>query len=712
MVENISTVFDSTAPYPAARRDAIVPTICGACHNNCGMLVHVVDGVIRRIEGNPQHPFNRGTLCVKGASMREIVYSPLRLRHPLKRAGKRGDGKWKEISWDEALDLMAARLSRIRDKYGPQTLLYSTGAPVMEFQRWGFIEFFARYGTPNIFKSNLCSAPLSVALKSVYGFKGEPDYAPTELIIMWGGNPWASMRPGHNIAYGEGPVLSPIENAVRRGVKFIVIDPVFTETAAKAHWHVSLRPGTDGALALAMLHVIITRHLYDAEFVEKWTVGFERLRDHVLSCTPEWAAEITGVRAEDICKLAELYATAKPATIRWGNTFANHTNVTQALRAGGCLNAITGNLEVPGGNLCFPAELSYKTTVKPSAVHVGTQRYPLLPKGPSILDTIFTGKPFMPRALLAYHTNFLSHAGYTRVKEAVRKLDFVAVIDIFLTRSCHDLADLVLPAPSFLEMYDWRSYPSTNGLVVALRQPAVEPMYDSRPIYAIEQGLAERMGYAQTYPWHTRDELFAYHLGSVGLDFEKLSANPIQVVNRFAYRKHEQGLLRKDGLPGFDTPSGKVELYSEKFARLGYEPLPTYHEPAESPLSTPKTFARYPLIAVNRRSPCYVHYKYRNIPRLRKMEPEPLVRLHPADAEVRGIVEGAQVRVLSPRGRIRMKARIEAHMRPGVVVIDGGWGNSWDCEDANFNVLSDNQKMDPTAQCPSIASFLCEVSRE
>ena len=691
--------------------EIIVPTLCGACHNNCGTLVHVVDGKISRIEGNPDHPFNRGTLCAKGSCMHELVTSPHRIRQPLLRIGERGERKWQEISWDEALDLMAAKLTEIKEKYGPETLLKSTGAPVMEFQRWAFIEFFAQYGTPNVLASNLCSGPLTMALESVYGFKSQPDYSAANLIIMWGGNPWASMRPGHNIAYGEGHFLSPIPNAMQRGAKFIVIDPVYTETAAKADWWISLRPGTDGALILAMLHVIINNRLYDNAFVEQWTMGFEQLSAHVQTCTPEWAAGITGIEAEDIRKLAELYATTKPAVIRWGNTFANHTNVTQALRAGGALEAITGNLEIPGGDLCYPEELRYKTTVKPQCPQLGADRYPLIPAGPSILDTLFTGKPYMPRALLAYHTNFVSHAGYNRVKDALRKLDFICVIEIFKTKTCEDLADLVLPATSFVEMYDWRSYPSTRGLIVAMRQPAVERVHNSRPIYEIEQELAKRMGYGEKYPWHTIEELYTYHLASVNLNLEKLREHPIQVVNTFEYGKHEKGLLRKDGQPGFNTPTGKVELYSARFEKLGYEPLPTYHEPAESPVSTPVIAKKYPLIAVNRRSPYFVHYKYRNLPSLRNIEPEPLVRLHPTDAQAREIPEGAWVKILSLRGEIRMKAHITEETRPGVAWIDGGWGNPWDFEDANFNVLADNQQVDPAAQCASIASFQCEVAR-
>ncbi len=695
----------------AATHEATLATLCGACHNSCGMLVRVVDGQIQTVMGDPNHPMNRGTICAKGTCMPELVTSPYRLKRPLKRVGARGEGKWQEITWDQALDWMAAALTEIKDKYGPETLLLSTGAPVMEFQRYGFTEFAARYGTPNMLASNLCSAPLTMALESVYGFKSQPDYAQTRFIIIWGGNPWASMRPGHNIAYGGRGLLTPITDAVSRGAKLIVIDPVCTETASKAHQWIPIRPGTDGALALAMLNVIIGEELYDQAFVDTWTVGFDRLSEHVRRYTPEWAEPITGIPAASIRCLATEYATTKPATIRWGNAFANHTNVTQALRAGGSLEAVTGNLEVPGGNLCYPTELRYKTTIKPAAPPLGIDKYPLLPAGPSTLDAMLSGKPLQPRALLAFHTNLLSHADYNRVQQAVRKLEFVAVIDIFLTRSAEEMADLVLPDASFFERYDWRSYPSPDGLYVGLRRPVVEPVGESRPLYDIELDLASRMGYSDRYPWHSVEQLFAYHLGYVGLDLHKLLDQPIHLVNRFEYRKHEKGLLRSDGRPGFKTPTGKVELYSSKFESLGYEPLPVYHEPATSPVSTPMVAKQYPLIGVNRRSPFYVHFKYRNLTRLRKIEPEPYVRLHPQDARVRNIVDGDVAKIRSPRGEIRMKAKVTSRVMPGVAWIDGGWGNSWDFPEANLNVLLDSTQLDPIAQCASLSSFLCEIEK-
>lgn len=675
------------------------------------MLVRVRDGMVVEIKGNPDHPMNHGSLCVKGRAMGELIHAPDRLRRPLKRVGARGEGKWEEVSWDLALDEIADRLLAIRHESGPEALMYATGAPVMEFQRYGFSELLARYGTPNRFASNLCSGPLSVALESVYGYKSQPDYEGTRLILIWGGNPWASMRPGHNIAYGKGALLQPVLDARRAGARLVVIDPAYTETAARADWWLAPRPGTDGALALAMLHVIIGQGLYDRTFVEQWTVGFDDLVTHVRSLTPEWAAGITGLEAGQIRDLAEQYAAAKPATIRWGNAFANHTNAFQALRAGGCLQAICGNLDVPGGDLRYPTELRYKTTVKPKGQQLGADRYPLLPAGPSILDAMLTGKPYQPRALLTAHTNLLSNAGYPRVREAVRRMDLVVMMDIFLTRSCRELADYVLPDTTFLERYDWRSYPSKQGLWVSLRQPVREPLHESRPVYQVEHDLAQRMGFAGDYPWHDVDSLFAFHLGYVGLSLNSLRQNPTQLVGSFAYGKHEAGKMRSDGLAGFATPGGKVELFSQRLADIGQEPLPCYHEPAESPVSTPEVARRFPLVGVNRRPLAYVHYKYRNLPSVRKLEPEPRVRLSVAEAASRGLADGDAVTVSSPRGAIRMKAKIQAKARPGVAWIDGGWGNDWDRPDANLNDLTDSQALDPVAQCPSISSFLCQVAK-
>jgi len=709
-----------------AAGDKVVPTICGGCHNDCGMLVHVRDGIIRYIEGNPDHPFNRGALCPKGSAMLDIVYSPSRLKAPLKRVGERGEDKWQEISWDEALDIIAARLSEIAQKYGPETLLYSTGAPVMNIVRNAFMEFYARYGTPNQAAVNhLCFAPRVTALMPTYGFRDEEDYNNTKLIINWGGNPFASMRPGSYMAYGREGFLSPILDAMANGAKLIVIDPVCTETATKADKWLPIRPGTDGALVLAMLNVIINEKLYDSDFVEKWTTGFEELSMFVKDYSPAWASKITWIAEDDIYELARLYATTKPALIHEANTFANHTNCVQTTRAIGILKAITGNLDVPGGNVCFTGTLgditpieqgspvSIKTTVKPPAPHLAAKRYPLLPAGlPASIDAIETGKPYSPRAMMIYHTNpLLSSANYHRLKENLSKLEFVVVVDIFETRTALELADLILPDCTFLERYDYRIYPSEKGAVVALRQPAIEPLYESRTAYWMEYNLAQRMGFAEGYPWTNDEEFINYALKPGNINLDSLRKQPVQIVGEHHYKKYELGLLRPDGQQGFNTPSGKVELFSSVFKNAGYDPLPAYQEPAEGPVSTPDLWKEYSLIGVNRRPVYYVHFKYRNIPYLRNLHPYPEVTLNSQDADSRGLNEGEWVEITSPRGKVKMILRISPQVNTGVAWIEGGWGNPWDFSESNMNVLVDDIKRDPISQSSAISSFICQVGK-
>ena len=646
--------------------DRVVPTICGACHNSCGMLVHVRDGAIQAIKGNPDHPMNRGTLCVKGRAMAELTRSPQRLKRPMKRVGSRGEGRWQEIPWDEALDLMASRLGDIARQYGPETLFFSCGAPVMEFQRYGFSEFRAQYGTPNQLSSNLCSWPLTMALESVCGFKSQPDYDATKLIIMWGGNPWASMRPGHNIAYGKASLLQPITDAVKRGVPFIVIDPVYSETATHATEWIALRPGTDGALALAMLHVIIDQGLYDAAFVREWTIGFEQLRDHVRQYTPEWAAGVTGLPAEHIRRPG--------CPLRHGQ--AGHHSLGQHLRQPHQCHPGAARRWLPGGHHRQPGRARRQPVLSHRAALQDHHQASPAAAGPGEISPAMGGalgprrhahRPALPAACPAGPAH--QSASPTPATPGLPR-----------------------PCAAWTSWWSWTSSPPgpatssptwccpTPASWSATTGAAIRPPTDcwwpcgsrsSRPCTNRARSTTWSWSWPGAWasptsiPWHSVEELFSYHLGYVGLDLPKLQEKPIQLVNQFAYRKFESGLLRPDHRPGFNTPSGKVELYSQRFAGLGYEPLPTYHEPAESPISTPQVARDYPLIGVNRRPLAYVHYKYRNIPALRKLEPEPRVRLSPGDAGQRGIVDGEWVAVSSPRGRIRMKALVSGQ--------DAGW---------------------------------------
>lgn len=670
-------------------------TICGLCHTNCGMKITVKNGRIDKVKGDPDHPANSGALCVKGAAVKELVYAPERLTHPLRKTR----GGFKKISWEEALDRIAHKLSEIKDQYGPHTLLRYGGAPVTEAARDAFIQLTAAYGSPNYASpGHLCSQPRRLALDLVYGGRTDPDYQHTDCMLIWAANPTDSMRPAERFAYGRFNQVIP--EAKKRGATIIVIDPRRIKTARGADMFVQIRPGTDAALALAMLNVIITEDLYDKEFVEKWTVGFAELTEHVRTATPEWAEKITGVPAKTIEKLSRTYAGAKSALIREGNGFDQHTNVVDSVRLTAVLTAITGNLDVPGGNVFYPLpKLAPCPTMKTEAKPLGADRYPLYPRTfPPMIDALSTGKPYQPRAMMVYHGNpALINANGNKVKQALAKLDLLVVSELFMTATA-ELADIVLPDTTAMERNGFQPYGGYNGAFVALRQRVIDPIGESRPVLEVEYELARRMGLSHLYPWKNTDEWIDYKLKPAGISFSDLQSHPISYVTPpLSYRKYLQ--------KGFATPSGKVEFYSGKLEKMGMNPLPEYRAPEVLPTET------YPLNGTTRRQGAYVHTQFRNLPSLRKREPEPLVRIHPQDAAPRGIEDGSLTMVESPEGKIHIKAKVTAEMQRGLVIIDFGWGNPGD-GGVNVNVLTSDKERDVFTAATPNRRFICEVRRE
>lgn len=705
-----------------------VRTTCGNCHNDCGVILNIQDGIITSIEGDPEHPFNKGSLCPKGQAYVDTIYSPDRLRYPMKRDPQyRGDAsKWERCTWDEAYAYIAEQLTAIKEKYGAHTLLYTNGAPVQNVVRNAFCEFYARFGTNNMVGApNLCFVPRLVALKTTYGFRDEEDYNNTDLIICWGGNPFASLRPGAYMCYGKHGNASPILDAKARGARLIVIDPIFTETASKADQFVPIKPATDGALANAMANVVLAEDLYDHEFVETWCHGFDEYRACMEQYTPEWAEKITGVPADTIRELARLYATTERAALHEGNSLALHSNCVQAVRAIGCLRAICGKLDKEGCNVCFPTVVGHpvsvengnptgiKTTVQVDAPNVNAKRYPLFLSGlPGALDAIETGDPYTPRALMGYHTNTIMVQGdYRRNLELLKKLEFICYTEIFMTETCNQLADIVLPDVSWAERYDYRLYPSEEGAVVALRQPGIEPLHECKTPYQMEYELATLMGLADDYPWTTDEEFIEYALSPSGLTLADYQDNPVRIVGTHEYKKYETGGLRADGQPGFDTANGKVLLYNIPFEKVGQDPLPNYVPGFGTPEGNPERAKEYPLIGTNRRTVHYVHFKFRNNPFLRENHPVPELTLNPIDAKARDLSDGDAVKAVSHLGEATFTLRVSERVMPGIAWVDGGWGNPWDEPGSNMNALVDNVERDPISQSPDIASFLMDVTK-
>ncbi len=658
-----------------------VQTICGFCHTNCGMEVEVARGRIVSVRGAAGHPANRGYLCPKGYAAAEVVHAPDRITHPLKRTSS---GSFVRVSWDEALDAIAQKLTSIRARYGPESLFLATGAPVTEATRDGFKQFLAEFGSPNsITVGNICQFPRITGLSSVYGRLSEPDLPRAELMIYWGANPPASMRPGRYAAYGQ--FDTAISEARDQGGRLIVIDPARTRFAAEADEWVRIRPGTDMALALAMLHVIIGEGLVDQDFVDNHTVGFEQLAEHVRAHSPEWAATITGVEAETIRKLARTYGSVKAACIQDGNGFDMYPNVVQTVRAVGLLQAVAGKVDAPGGNVFYPwpRQAPYPTT-KVEAKRLSADKYPLFPFVPfqEFVEALLTGEPYLPGALICSHTNpLLIYADETRTRRVLEKLELLVVCDLFMTATAA-AADFILPDASDFERMGYRAYASSEGGVLALRQKAIDPPGECRSVFWAERELARRLGF-EGYAWETEEEWVNYRIGPSGVSAAELSQVSAKVVTpAMKYYKHRER--------GFSTPSGKAELYSERYQQHGYDPMPTFRPPSDG--SYPSE--TYPLVGSSRRPAEFVHTKFRNCPSLRKLMPEPLLWIHPLDASSSGVVDGSLAEVTSPQGSIRLKVRVSEEFQEGWALIDFGWGNPGD-GGANINFLTPTHPNDP-----------------
>jgi anaerobic selenocysteine-containing dehydrogenase len=500
-----------------------------------------------------------------------------------------------------------------------------------------------------------------------------------------------------------------IDSSLENGVKLIVVNPRKTPLAKRADIHAQLRPGTDSALALGLLNVIISEQLYDKQFVEEWTVGFDSLVEHVKKYPPEEMERITWVPADSIRQFARIYATSKPACISLGISLEHCTNGIQAIRAITTLIAITGNHDIPGGNRCIDplSRISVRVKEKVSAKPFN-DKYPLF-MGPlggevpvhSLPEVILTEKPYPIKALIVQGGNpVIQWPNASRVIEAFKKLDLLVCMDFFMTETA-DLAHIFLPACTFLERTEIRPLYQAYLPLCSLRVPAIEPVGESLPDWKFWFELGKRMGYEEYFPWEDIEQATNYYLEPSGITMRALKHNPQGIFwgDKDSVRRYRE--------KGFPTPSHKVEVYSENMGKLGYDPLPTYHEPAESPISQPDLAKEYPFILIaGSRINVYTHSRYRNVTTLRKRYPEPLMGINAEDAEKLSINEGDMVVVESPRGSIKIKAQVTDDIPPGVIHVDYGWGG-----EANVNYLVDDTALDPISGFPGFKSSLCRVRK-
>jgi len=707
--------------------ERVIKSICRMDHGGCGVLIHVKDGAVVRVEGNPEHPISKGKLCVKGRSAIDHLYHPDRLSYPLKRKGERGEGKWERISWDEALDAVANAMSSVKDRYGAEAV--ALGAGTGRSNPFSLIYRLANViGTPNVFHpSHVCYVPklraVEVTCPGSFEKGGwfERLFYPFDVIpkclIEWGSRASiASVDSPHPCYVGFTAALPKIE-------KVIVVDPRYTWEASKAYLWLQIRPGTDGALALGMLNVIVNEGLYDKEFVEKWTFGFEKLVERVKDWPPEKAAEITWIPADKIREAARTYACSKPSIIHPGVAAEQHVNTTQTLRALIIMMGITGNLDVPGGNV-----LSQKTIHRAlerleawerlpqeqARKRLGGDRFKLITSGhwptvppPLIYESIITGRPYPIRAIYLCATNPMVATENTKmVYEALKRLDFLAVAELYMTPTA-ELADIVLPAASWLEKDELQEVQAEWGILA--RQKVIEPLGERWSDLKILLELVRRLG--DTDSFADARAVIDHILAPSGVTFEELQQKGFVSFLPMRYKKYEE--------QGFSTPSGKFEIYSQALEQMGYDPLPHYKEPPESPVSTPELAKEYPLIlTTGGRIPCFFHSEFRQIKKLRRQCPDPVVEIHPKTAQRYGIREGDWVWIESKRGRIKQKAKLTTGIDPRVVHAQHGW---WFPEDkrpepslhgvweSNVNVLTSGEEKDEAMGSSPLRGLLCKI---
>jgi anaerobic selenocysteine-containing dehydrogenase len=654
------------------------------CPDTCAMLVTVKDGVAVKVQGDPLHPFTDGSLCTKVAHYPERTYSPDRLQHPLKRVGPKGKGEFKQISWDEALDEIAARL-KVLAADRPEAILPLNYCGTMGMVQHSSMDrrFFHKLGASQL-ERTLCSsagkAGIKVTLGGGYGMDPE-HYPDAKLIVIWGSNPIAS-----NLHF-----WTRAQEAKRRGAKLVAIDPYRSLTAEKCSQHIALLPGTDGALALGMMHVLVAEGLTDEDYISKYTVGYEELKQRLKQYPPEWAAATCGITVEEVVQLAREYGTVKPAAIRLNYGMQRHAGGGIAARTIACLPALTGAWRDPAGGILLTTSDNFNFD------HAKLERPDLMPTPrPRVINHARVGDALTAaenpvRAVIVYNNNPVAVCpDSAKVIEGFSREDlFCVVMDSFLTDTA-DYADIVLPATTQLEHVD--IHKAYGHLYVMANNAAIAPVGESLPNTEVFRRLAARMGFEEECFQDSDDEIARQAIGSghanlAGMNWESLKRDGwkrLALPAKFA--PFAKG--------NFHTPSGKCEFYSEALKAQGIDPLPFYNPPAELPSSNPQLARKYPLNFLSPPVRNFLNSSFANQQRFRDAEGEPSLELHSEDASKRGITDGDAVRVFNDRGSFTLRARVNDKPRRGVVVAPSIWWKKFARDRRNANDLTSQRTAD------------------
>jgi anaerobic selenocysteine-containing dehydrogenase len=692
--------------------DEMVKSSCRGCHGGCGVYVYVKDGKVAKIQGDPDHPINHGTLCSKGLAAAQLIYHPDRLTYPVKRIGPKGSGKWERITWDEALDTIAERILNYKEKFGPESVVFGYGTGR---ENEAVIYRIANLlGSPNTLTAgHFCYGPristgiITVGTNPVVDYENYP-----KCVMLWGNNVTTVNADEYK---GE-----PFSVALDAGAKLIVVDPRLTRPAARADVWLQLRPGTDGALALGMLNYIINEGLYDKEFCENFTFGWDEFVERVNEYPLDKVEEITWVPKEKIIEAARLFATTRPAAIQWGVAIEQQINCVDNDRLLMCLMAVTGNLDKPGGQVLFRTPHIVNVgqfgahgylTPEQSAKRLGGDRYRLASRfailNPKcVWDAINEEKPYPVKMLFFISSNpIMTRPNAKDVYKALENVEFMAVADFHHTPTT-ELADIVLPASHWLEMDYVGDFWKRHGYILARRK--VVQTGECRSDHEMLNDLAHRIGQGDMW-WDNFEQALDFILRPSGFTWEDLKKVDY-IRGEVKYHKYKE--------TGFSTPTKKVELKSTILEKMGYDPIPNHREPPEGPHTTPEVYKDYPYILITGvRIPGFFHSEYRQLPWVRELNKDPLFEIHPDTAAKEGIKEGDWVWLESLRGRVKLRAKLFSGMDPRILAAQHAWwfpedkdpGHGWDKSNINILLSDALDEQDPTFGASNLKTALCRI---
>ncbi|HPL64408.1 MAG TPA: molybdopterin-dependent oxidoreductase [Syntrophales bacterium] len=675
-------------------------------HGGCGLLVGVKGNAIVEVKGDPDGFLNKGYTCFKGRVSADRLTHPDRLLHPLKRAGERGEGKWRQISWDQALDEISANLLRIKETHGARAVAFGVGMP-KGLEHFVLIRLANIFGSPNVVAiQDVCHAGREVTGMHTCGFYPVADFHnPTKLMFFWGSN-LASTNE-------EGNIYSQVTARLKDGAQLIVVDPRKTELARKADLWLQLRPGTAQALAMGIINVICEESLYDRDFVEKYTHGFEDLKQEAKKYPPDKVEEITWVPAELVRRAARMYAAARPATLQWGNAIEHDMNVFDSARSLVCLMAVTGNLDIPGGNINArePKIMGLAQFVRADLIpdkrkEMLGAHYGVIPRFMTTPPTFFRravldSAPYPVRGYYGMCTNpMVAWADSRLTYKTFQSLDFSAVADIFMTPTAA-MADFVLPVAHQYEMNDIGHFGIGHGLVLA-RPKVVDPPGECWPDMKILNELGKRVSPPEL--WHENHEEFLEDLvRPAGLTY-----------GEFVEKGYLKGpeIFRSYESKGFPTPTGKVELRLSTAEKFRLKPLPEFTGLPEA------EDAEYPLTVISAKSRYYLLSSYRWVARLREKRPQPLTEIHPETAARYGIADGDEVVIETRYGSITQRACLTDIIHPRVVSAALGWWfpegspeTQYEWKRSNFNMLTSAGKLGKEFGTPNIMNLPCRIRK-